>query len=202
MRLLLVRHGKPETPGGSRAGNPPLSAEGHAQARGLRDFLKHEGIEGIVHSGMTRAADTARPTVEALGLEPVVIEALGEVDRYGGDYANPEMVRARGQAEWTRFLGDPLGYFGIDQDRFVAETLDGFGALFEAYHRRTIAIFTHGFPINILLAHALGLPGIAHFVPGYGSISRVSGRALDRLTVVSINETAHLAPAFARERAR
>ncbi|MEE4206225.1 MAG: histidine phosphatase family protein, partial [Erythrobacter sp.] len=193
MRFVLVRHGKPETPGGSRAGNPPLSAEGHAQARGVRDFLKHEGIEGIVHSGMTRAAETAWPTVEALGLEPMVIEALGEVDRYGGAYANPEMVKAKGEAEWTRFLGDPLGYFGIDQDRFVSETLEGFHTLFEAHHRRTIAIFTHGFPINILLAHALGLPGIANFVPGYGSISRVTGSALDRLTVVSINETAHLA---------
>lgn len=202
MRLVLVRHGLPETPGGSRAGNPPLSAKGHAQARGVSEFLQHEGIEGIVHSGMTRAAETAEPTVKALGIEPTVIEALGEVDRYGGSYANPEMVKAKGEAEWVRFLGDPLGYFGIDQGRFVAETLEGFGTLFEANRRRTIAIFTHGFPINILLAHALGLPGIAHFVPAYGSISRVAGSSIDRLTVVSINETAHLAPAFTRERAR
>lgn len=198
MRLVLVRHGRPETPGGSRKANPPLSQEGHAQARGVRDFLVHEGVEIIVHSGMTRAYETAQPTIEALGLEPRVIETLGEVDRLGGDYTNPEMVRAKGDAEWDRFLADPLGYFGVDTESFVGETLAGFESLFEAYHRKTIAIFTHGFPINILLSHALGLPGIAHFVPGYGSITRLSGSSLDRLTVVSINETAHLAPVFAK----
>lgn len=200
MRLILIRHGKPETPGGSRGGNPPLSAQGHVEARGVRDLLRHEGIEVIVHSGMTRAAETAQPTLEALGLDAHVIEELGEVDRYGGDYANPEMVKAKGEAEWDRFLADPLGYFGIDHDRFVSETLSGFQSLFESYHRQTIAIFTHGFPINIMLSHALELDGIANFVPGYGSVTRLSGSAMDRLTVVSVNETAHLAPAFSSEK--
>ncbi|MEE4154668.1 MAG: histidine phosphatase family protein [Erythrobacter sp.] len=202
MRLILIRHGRPETPGGSRKANPALSDEGHAQARSVRDFLLHEGVEVIAHSGMTRAFETAQPTIAALGLEPVVVQALGEVDRHGGQYANPEMVRAKGEAEWDRFLADPLGYFGIDHADFVSETLAGFETLFSSHHRKTIAVFTHGFPINILLSHALGLPGIAHFVPGYGSITRLSGSALGKLTVVSINETAHLVPAFAREQPR
>jgi probable phosphoglycerate mutase len=201
MRLILVRHGRPDTPGGSRKANPPLSEQGHAEARRVRDFLTGEGVEGIVHSGMTRAAETARPTSDATGIEPTVIPELGEVDRYGGDYANPEMLKARGKTEWEEFLADPLGYFGIDHDRFVGETLGGFERLFEAHHRKTIAIFTHGFPINILLSHALGLKGIAHFVPHYGSITRLSGSTMDRLTVISVNETAHLSPSFAQEEA-
>lgn len=201
MRLILVRHGKPETPGGSRAGNPPLSTLGHEQARSVGHFLRHERIDVIAHSGMTRAADTAKPTMEALGLDAHVIETIGEVDRYGGNYANPEMVKAKGEAEWQRFLADPLGYFGVDHDRFVSETLEGFQSLFDFYDRKTIAVFTHGFPINILLSHALGLQGIANFVPGYGSITRFSGGAMDRLTVVSVSETAHLSPVFTREAA-
>jgi probable phosphoglycerate mutase len=195
MRLILIRHGKPDTPDGSREGNPPLSAQGHAEARFVRDLLAHETVEVVVHSGMARAAQTAEPTLQSLGIDPHVVEELGEVDRYGGHYANLEMVKAKGDAEWDRFLADPLRYFGIDHDRFVSETLAGFQSLFDAYHRQTIAVFTHGFPINIMLSHALDLEGIANFVPGYGSLTRLSGGAMDRLSVVSINETAHLASA-------
>jgi hypothetical protein len=43
-----------------------------------------------------------------------------------------------------------------------------------------------------VLSHALGLDGITHFVPHYCSISRLNGDSLDRLSVVSVNETTFL----------
>lgn len=193
MRLILVRHGQPQHVTQPGAGNPLLSAAGHRQAQAVGAFLGQEPIDLVVHSGMHRAAETAAPLLAATGIGATTIAALGEVDRYGGAYANIEMVKARGEAEWARFLADPLGYFGIDSARFVAETLEGFGSILGSHHRKTAVIFTHGFPINILLSHALGLEGYANFVPDYGSITRLTGGSLDRLTVVSINETAHLA---------
>ena len=192
MRLILVRHGKPDS-GPDQAGNPPLSALGHEQARAAADFLAREHVDLIVHSGMERAAQTAEPFAKASGIAPLVLPDIGEVDRYGGSYANIEIVKAKGGSEWSRFLADPLGYFGVDGDRFVAETLAAFEQILDGHRRKTAAIFTHGFPINILLTHALGLDGVANFVPDYGSITRVTGSTLDRLTVVSVNETAHLA---------
>jgi len=193
MRLILVRHGQPRHLTQPGEGNPPLSADGHRQAAAVGTYLAREPIDLVIHSGMHRAAETAAPLLGALGIAATAIPALGEVDRYGGAYANIEMVKARGEAEWQRFLADPLGYFGIDSTRFVAETLEGFASIFAAHTRKTAVIFTHGFPINIILSHALGLEGFANFVPDYGSITRLSGGSLDRLTVVSINETAHLA---------
>ncbi len=192
MRLILVRHGKPQGPAQPGAGNPPLSLDGHRQAQAVGAFLAQEPIDVVIHSGMHRAAETAAPLLDALAIPATTIPALGEVDRYGGAYANIEMVRAKGEAEWAHFLADPMGYFGIDSDRFVAETLDGFASIFAAHHRKIAVIFTHGFPINILLSHALGLAGYANFVPDYGSITRLAGSSLERLSVVSINETGHL----------
>ena len=192
MRLILVRHGKPDS-GPDRTGNPPLSALGHEQAQAAADFLMGEHVDLVVHSGMERAAQTAEPFTRVAGIEPVVLPDIGEVDRYGGAYANIEIVKAKGGDEWARFLADPLGYFGVDGDRFVAETLAAFDRILNEHRRKTAAIFTHGFPINILLTRALGLEGVANFVPDYGSITRVTGSTLDRLTVVSVNETAHLA---------
>ncbi len=194
MRLILVRHGQPDTTTAPSSGNPPLSGLGREQAQLVCDYLAREPIDLVIHSGLERAHHTARPLIERSGIGEQIIPELGEVDRYGGQYGNIETIKAKGEREWQRFLADPIGYFGIDGNRFVLETLDGYRSIFEDHNRKTIAIFTHGFPINILLTHALGLEGIANFVPDYCSITRVTGSELDRLTVVSVNETAHLAP--------
>ncbi|MFC4292586.1 histidine phosphatase family protein [Sphingorhabdus arenilitoris] len=200
MRLILVRHGKPETNGAATLANPPLSDIGRQQADYTAQYLRHEGIDAVIHSGMDRARDTAAPLAKLLSAEMASLTALGEIDRYGGRYANVESIRAQGEHEWQNFLRDPLGYFDVDEQQFIQETLAGFASLFQNQRRKTLAIFTHGFPINILLTHALGLDGIANFVPDYCSITRLTGSALDKLTVVSINETAHLSDHLAKEK--
>jgi broad specificity phosphatase PhoE len=196
MQLILVRHGHPEVPTSGHTGNPPLSARGHAQAMQAAAVLKAEGIDRIVSSGMRRADATAAPLGEALGLAIELCPELGEVDRWGGAYAGIDTIRQKGRAEWARFLDAPLAYFGVDPDRFRAETLAGFRTVMDAGGGDRIAIFTHGFPINILLSHALGLRHDARFVPGYGSITRLAGRSLDALTVVSVNESGHIPEAL------
>ena len=188
MELILVRHGKPAvTP--DLAGDPPLCAEGELQAAWSAARLDGEAVQRIVASGMVRAQQTARPLGDALGL-PIAIEPLvGEVDRLTGRYASIETVRARGPDEWVRFLAAPLAYFGVDAARFRADVLEGFRNILAG--GVCTVVYTHGFPINLLLAHALGLPDEARFVPAYGSITRLRGHSVHQLTVMSINETSH-----------
>jgi broad specificity phosphatase PhoE len=192
MQLILVRHGQPQVPRTPPTGNPPLSANGHAQARHAADVLKTERIDRIVSSGMLRADATAKPLADALGLAIEVHPDLGEVDRWGGEYANIETIRAKGADEWRRFLDAPLAYFGVDADKFRAETLGAFRAVMNGGSESTVAIFTHGFPINIALSHVLGLDNDARFVPAYASLTRLTGKSFDALTVVSINEHGHI----------
>ncbi|MFN7176335.1 MAG: histidine phosphatase family protein [Thermaurantiacus sp.] len=187
--LILVRHGLPAV-SADLAGDPPLSDTGRAQASATCAMLAGERIDRIVSSTLVRAIETARPLAEQTAMPLAQIAELGEIDRLTGRYASIESVRARGREEWKTFLADPLGYFGVDADRYRAETIEGFRLASASGGR--IAIFTHGFPINLLLSHALGIPDQARFVPSYGSITRLSGRSVDHLTVVSINETAHL----------
>jgi broad specificity phosphatase PhoE len=192
MQLILVRHGQPEVPRTSPTGNPPLSDTGHAQARHAADVLKLERVDRIVSSGMLRADATAKPLADALGLRIEVHPDLGEVDRWGGEYANIETIRAKGAEEWRRFLAAPLEYFGIDANRFRTETLEAFRAVMYGDTDSKIAVFTHGFPINIALSHALGLNNDARFVPAYASLTRLAGKSFDSLTVVSVNEHGHI----------
>ncbi len=190
MNLVLVRHGRPEEPTAAAPSNPPLSAEGLTQAEITAVRLSGEPVTRIVSSGMRRADATAQPLARRLALPIETDPRLGEVDRNGGQYASMETVRARGPEHWRRFLADPIGYFGVDGSAFIAEVKAGFAAVLDGRGGTTVA-FTHGFPINILLAHTLGLAEITRFIPDYASITRLRGPTLDRLTVVSINETAH-----------
>lgn len=192
IELILVRHGHPAVATSGPTGDPPLSERGHGHARCAAAALADEPICAIWSSGLRRADATAQPLAQLLGLEVCALRGLGEIDRDGGSYANIEIIREKGREEWRRFRSEPLAYFGVDPDRFRAETLDAFGQVIDASQHGKVAIFTHGFPINILLSHALGLAQDARFVPSYGSITRLRGRRLSALTVVSVNESGHV----------
>jgi broad specificity phosphatase PhoE len=194
MQLIIVRHGHPEVPTDGHSGNPPLSARGMQQAQHAADVLKMEPITRIISSGMRRADSTAQPLADALGLPIETHPDLGEVDRWGGAYANVETITQKGPEELQRFREAPIAYFGIDADRFRRETLTAFKSVIDGAGGATIAVFTHGFPINILFSHALG---IGHdddikYVPAHGSISRISGHAFEELAVMSWNENDHI----------
>lgn len=191
MQLILVRHGKPDVPAHGPTNDPPLGEIGHAQAERAARMLRHEPIERIVSSGMKRADATAAPLAAHLGLPVEIVPDLGEIDRWGGRYASIEMLRADGGETWQRFKEDPLGFFGVEPAPFRAAVLAGFTSVLAGPERK-VAVFTHGFPINILLAHALGIDHDARFVPGYASFTRLAGRGIDALTVVSVNEGGHL----------
>ena len=191
MHLILVRHGKPDVPTSGPTANPPLGEIGAQQAEHAAQVLCHEPIERIVSSGMARADSTAMPLAQKLGRPIDIIVDLGEIDRWGGEYSSIEMLRAAGGEPWQRFRNDPLGFFGVDAARFRAGVLAGFTEVLSG-PERTVAIFTHGFPINILLSHALGLHHDARFVPAYASFTRLAGKSVDTLTVVSVNEGGHI----------
>jgi broad specificity phosphatase PhoE len=191
MHLILIRHGKPEVPTNGPTANPPLGQTGTEQAEHAARALAQEPIERIISSGMFRADATAHALSQKISRKIDIIEELGEIDRWGGEYASIETLRAAGGHEWQRFRDNPLGFFGIDADRFRAEVLAGFAQVLSG-PERVVAIFTHGFPINILLAHALGIAHDARFVPSYASFTRLAGKSIDALTVVSVNESGHI----------
>ena len=190
--LILIRHGQPDVPTSGHTGNPPLTVRGHEQAAYAAAALRKEPISRIYSSGMIRADETAAPLAKALNLPIDTHEGLGEIDRWGGDYVSIDAIRQKGADHWRMFLADPFTYLQIDGDKFRSETLAAFDQILDAPGEGAVAIFTHGFPINILLARALGLNNDARFVPSYASFSRLAGRKLDALTVVSVNESGHI----------
>nr|WP_237449801.1 histidine phosphatase family protein [Novosphingobium silvae] len=194
--MILVRHGLPENAHTRDTTNPPLSNQGRLQAKETCERLSREPIDAIYSSTLHRAVQSGEPLANRLGLSIVQQADIGEVDNGEDLYISPEAIKAAG--DWETFLRDPIRYYGHDEREFTARVIGGFEKIMRADAGRRIAVFTHGFPINILLSHALGISGIANFVPRNGSITRLAGKSLSSLAVLSINETSHFSPEAAR----
>lgn len=189
MEMILVRHGQPARV----AQDPPLSDRGRVQALAAREALLAAPPGAVVASHLARAHQTAQPTADALSLSVDRVPDIAEVDGDGTDYVFVEDIRAEGGETWKRFLADPITAMGGNEAQFRSRTLGGFAHILERFadHDR-VAVFTHGFPINVLLAHTLGMDSLTRFSPAHGSITRIGGSRLERLRVLSFNETAHL----------
>lgn len=190
MKLTLVRHGRPDEGDNARPHDPPLRADGQHQAEAVAALLAGEGVTRVVASPLLRAHQTSLPLAARLGLPVHTVDGWAEADRHVARYRSTETLRAQGEAEWARFLADPVRYLGGDPAAFRAAVL---GALRQSIEgdQAHVAVFTHGLPINVVLSHVLGLPKIVHFQPGYGSVTRLLARDAERIGVVSVNESGH-----------
>ncbi|PZU12386.1 MAG: hypothetical protein DI606_09420 [Sphingobium sp.] len=196
MQLILVRHGIPDNAHSRSVSNPALSEQGMSEARQTCARLALEPIDAIYSSPLLRAVQTGQPLADHLQMPIHELAEIGEVDNGVDVYVSPEAIRAAG--EWDQFLRDPIRYYGHDEGEFKSRVMAGFERILSEASGRRIAVFTHGFPINILLSHVLKLPRITHFTPRNGSISRLAGKSLNALQILSVNETSH----FELEKAR
>ena len=188
-KLILVRHGMPDEGHLLRPHDPPLNGTGETQAAQIAGRLASEGIGRIVSSPQTRAQNTATPLARTLGLAIETMEGLAEVDRYTDRYRSPETIRREDPTRWEEFQLSPARYFGRDDDEFRNGVLQAFATILAGPRRSTIAVFTHGMPIKIVLLHILGLTTAAKFTIGHCSITRVAGDSIDTLRIESVNET-------------
>ena len=164
--IVLIRHAETEGTRGlyvGRGTDAPLSDIGRGQARELARTLP-TALPGAVRgslfcSPLTRCRDTARPLAEALGLEPVVLDTLAEIDL--GDWEGRAMDEVRREhpgahaARGRDFGGfrPPGGESFMDLRERALEAL----ATMSEAPSPALAV-THAGVIRILACHALGMP--------------------------------------------
>jgi len=159
--LLLIRHGLTDATGKRITGWTPgihLSDRGREQAERLAERLAGVPIRAIYSSPLERCTETAAPLAAAAGREIVVREDLGEV-RYG-DWTNRPLSRLVRTRLWRTIQQVPSGarFPGGEsllevQERTVREA----GRIVGEHPRAAVAVFSHGDPIRLLLAHFAGV---------------------------------------------
>ena len=157
MRLLLIRHGRQDSPLCNV--NVPLSEEGRRQAELLGERLVKEHVDAVWSSELIRAVETADIINEKLHAERVRREDLKEIsfgdmeglsdleiaDKY------EDFLRARSKME--KDMAYPGGECAGDVLERVLPVLK---EICEKDYE-TVAVVTHGGVIRSVLAHYLGM---------------------------------------------
>jgi broad specificity phosphatase PhoE len=200
MQLLLVRHALPHRSEPGQGSDPDLSGEGRAQAARLPEALARYPITRVISSPQRRALDTAEPVAAARGLTVEIEDRFAEYDRELPVYIPIEEIRAENPQEWARMAEGHLPST-VDEDAFrarVRAAVDHVAA--SAGHEDTVAVFSHGGVINVVLHEILGTRRVLSFPIDYVSVTRLLFSRSGRASVVAVNGTEHVWDLLPRNR--
>ena len=192
MQLLLVRHALPLRSDHGEGSDPDLSETGLAQIARLPEALARFPISQVVSSPQRRAIRTAEPVAAAHGLAVDIDDRLAEYDRDLPAYIPVEQIREEFPDEWARMAQGQLPS-AVDEHAFrgrVRAAVDDIVAA--AGPDDTVAAFSHGGVINVVLHEILGTSRLLSFPVDYASVTRLLFSRTGEATVASVNGTEHV----------
>lgn len=202
MQLLLIRHALPLRSEYGQGSDPELSETGFAQARRLPDALARFPITRLVSSPQRRAIQTAEPLAAQLGLGIDIDERFAEYDRELAGYLPIEHLRTERPQDWARMAQGHLPA-GVDEAAFCARVAAALADVAAgAAPDDTIAVFSHGGVINVVLHQILGTARLLSFPIDYVSITRLLYSRSGQAAVASTNCTEHVWDLLPRNQAR
>ncbi|MEZ0356640.1 histidine phosphatase family protein [Mycobacterium sp. SA01] len=192
MQLLLVRHALPHRTEAGEGSDPELSDAGWDQARRLPEALDRFPLARLVSSPQRRALQTAEPVAKATGLTVDIDNRLAEYDRGLSHYVPIEQVRKERPEEWARMADGRLPST-VDEDEFRGRVSAAMSDIVAAAdHDETVAVFSHGGVINVILHELLGTKRLLSFPIDYVSITRLLYARSGFGTVAAVNTTEHV----------
>jgi broad specificity phosphatase PhoE len=192
MQVLLVRHALPLRSDHGEGSDPDLSDEGLAQVKRLPEALSRFPVARVVSSPQRRAIQTAEPVAAARELPVEIDDRFAEYDRDLPLYIPVEQIREENPQEWARMAEGRLPS-AVDEDAFRARVRAAVEDLVEAADPDdTVAVFSHGGVINVLLHEILGTARLLSFPIDYASLTRLLYSRTGQATVASVNGTEHV----------
>jgi 2,3-bisphosphoglycerate-dependent phosphoglycerate mutase len=202
VKLLLIRHGEPDTAAGPQP-DPPLSAAGRAQGEALGVWLAGESPAAVYTSPLRRARETA--AFLTIGELPrgrqaklpnaagpaTVLEGLTEIGG-AGQYIAADVLKSTGDPRYAALIAGDLAIYGTDVATFratVAETIDG---IVDRHPGETVAVVSHAGVINAYLGVHLGIEKrLIWSSLDYAGVTRVLASRDGVRTISALNERAH-----------
>jgi probable phosphoglycerate mutase len=192
MQLLLIRHALPLRTQAGEGSDPELAELGWQQAQRLPAALARFPISRVVSSPQRRAVQSAEPLAQLRGLSVDIDERLAEYDRGLAQYVPIEQVRSEHPQEWRRMVAGRLPS-GVDEHEFRARVGAALtDVVAQAQHDDTVAVFSHGGVINVVLHEALGTARLLSFPIDYVSVTRLLYSRTGQVAVAAVNGTEHV----------
>lgn len=192
MQLLLIRHALPSRTQVGEGSDPELTEAGREQARRLPGALERFPLSRLVSSPQRRAVQTAEPVAKARVLAIDVDERLAEYDRGHSHYLPIEQVRVERPEDWARMAAGELPA-SVDVGAFRHRVCGALGEIVAgADHADTVAVFSHGGVINVILHEILGTTRLLAFPIEYASVTRLRYSRSGTVTVAGVNDVGHV----------
>lgn len=157
MRILLIRHGRQNSPLCNV--DVPLAEEGRRQAELLGERLAGEQIDAIWSSHLIRAVETADIMNEKINVPREIREDLQEISFGDMEGLSDEVIAdryedfLRARLKMERDMAYPGGESSADVLNRVLPVMKEIMSL----DYETVAVVTHGGVIRSLVAHYLGM---------------------------------------------
>jgi broad specificity phosphatase PhoE len=159
--IFLARHGESDWNVAKRFqghSDRPLTELGREQAHALADLIASEEIEAVYTSPLSRARETAEIVAARVGLEPVALAELREVDTGSWSGLSRADVEARFPEGFTRWRSGGSGWEDGETYEEMAERVIGaLRTIAEDHPDGRVLIISHGGPIRAIHAAAEGL---------------------------------------------
>jgi broad specificity phosphatase PhoE len=192
VQLLLIRHALPLRSTHQEGADPELSDLGVEQARRLPPAVERHSIARVISSPQRRSLQTAAPVANTFGLEVRVDDRLAEYDRDLAHYVPIEEIRTEFPEQWERLAGGHLP-IGVDEDAFLKRVFAAVDDIVgSGDHDDTVAVFSHGGVINVILHRILVTQRLLSFPIDYASITRLRYSRRGEFTVAEVNGTEHV----------
>lgn len=202
MQLLLIRHALPLRSEYGQGSDPELSETGFAQARRLPDALARYPITRLVSSPQLRALQTAEPLAAERALTVDIDERFAEYDRDLAGYLPVEQLRTERPQDWARMAQGHLPG-EVDEAAFCARVAEAVADVAAGSGPDdTVAVFSHGGVINVVLHQILGTQRLLSFPIDYVSITRLLYSRSGQAAVASTNGTEHVWDLLPRNQSR
>ena len=137
-----------------------LSKGGKKEAYELADVGMFDDIDAIVTSEEEKAVQTAAPIAKRLGVEPMCIAELGEINRDGGGFLEKDEFDKAIQVSLTNL---DESHYEWEKGRDALERFQGaIDKIDSECDHKNILIVAHGCVVNLYFAHLLDKLDKAH----------------------------------------
>ena len=175
--VYLARHGQSDWNAANRFqghSDRPLTELGRRQAAALAEELEsQEPLSAIYASPLRRALETASIVGARVGLEPVPVDDLREVDVGGWSGLSRNEVEERFPDAFRRWLDGGEGWEdGETYADMATRVMEALRLIAANHPEDTVLVVSHGGPIRAIHALAAGMD-----VDEYRRLNRVEGNA-------------------------
>ncbi|WKZ32426.1 MAG: histidine phosphatase family protein [Thermodesulfobacteriota bacterium] len=163
-RLYLIRHGQVVNHHEYRYNGHfdiDITPTGVDQMRRVSEFLATEPIKAVYSSDLQRAVKGARIIGKALGIEPVMVHDLRELNlgRWEGLTREEAIARYPEEADFSfKDLATSKVKEGESLVELRARVVPALATLLDRHRHESVCVVAHGGVNRVVLSEAMGLP--------------------------------------------